>query len=106
MGAFWCFLWLILGYIGDSLNEVIEAFSQSHPLKVWAAPPMCCIWGFCFPCMTPRVPQETDLLILRILMWQFILAAPIAAAIEITDLLSFRNHIRLARMETMSLLLA
>ncbi|CAE8627896.1 unnamed protein product [Polarella glacialis] len=101
--AFWSFLKLILGFVGSSDNDILEVLQRAAPTRMWTSPPLGCFFR---ACVTPRLPEQQDLLAIRVLVWQFIVLAPATAAAEMSGSMPESVHLALGRIEVASLLLA
>lgn len=103
--AFWSLMQLILGFVAASFDEVVEVLSELADAKMWAVLPFTYVFR---PCVQPRAPRRQDLLVIRSLVWQFVVIVPLVAAAEITET-SFLPHLAhelLPKLEAVSLGLA
>jgi len=102
--AFWLLFRLLLGFIDESEEAVLNVLSRFPPIRPWAVPPFFC-GLISAPCTTPRVPCQWDLQVCKALLLQFSLLAP---AVSLSEMLA--DNERSARMlgllEIGSLLLA
>ncbi|CAK0806676.1 unnamed protein product, partial [Prorocentrum cordatum] len=101
--AFWTLVQLLLGMVAPSFDEAVQELAALSDTKMWSVPPVAC----CFrPFATPQPPRREDLLIIRCLVWQFIIFVPAIAAAEMAEELPERLHNILPKLETLSLVTA
>jgi hypothetical protein len=101
--AFWTLVQLLLGMVAPSFDEAVQELAALSDTKMWAVPPLAC----CFKsCASPRPPRREDLLVIRGLVWQFIIFVPMVAVAEMAEELPERVHKILPKLEALSLVTA
>lgn len=101
------FFRLVAIYLGGGVNEqVVETLSVAPPRRVWAVPPLCCLWLPLYPCMSERHVTSKDIALIKLLLLQFALVSPAAAASDVYAHMPPWVQRVIARVDSLSLLLA
>eukprot|EP00494_Astrolonche_serrata_P002991 UN02997 len=83
----YCFLIfrsLIVAYCGGNVTSM-EIIRRVPPRKIWATPPLCCIWIFCYHRMKPTTLTQRGFFLLNAGVKQFIFLGASIAIVETTD---------------------
>lgn len=92
---------VLLAVVGNGMSEV-ELLRKGDARKIWAQPPMCCLWPF----VTRRDIKDSDLKTFRLMMLQLVVVVPVIAIIDAFHLLPALVGRRLRILEGLSLFAA
>eukprot|EP00927_Polykrikos_kofoidii_P030379 TRINITY_DN26139_c0_g1_i1.p1 TRINITY_DN26139_c0_g1~~TRINITY_DN26139_c0_g1_i1.p1 ORF type:complete len:382 (-),score=50.86 TRINITY_DN26139_c0_g1_i1:51-1196(-) len=98
--VFWCFLHMILAFLGDTEEAIAAKLDEAGPTKMWAVPPLTC---FIRPCVSPRLNGLRDVKIVKVLVNQFVLFSPFLACMEMLRTLPPGAALWVPRVQTVSI---
>merc|ERR1719491_245205 len=74
---------LQFGFEWNTIRDDGSGTLQQHkPCKLWKKPPCCCVWAFFLPCMTERIVNRWDAILIGLLTKQFCFIGPAMAALK------------------------
>jgi hypothetical protein len=82
LSTYFRMLRVLLAVVGNGMSE-LELLRKGDAWKIWAGPPLCCLWPF----VSKRDIKDSDLKTARLMILQLVLVVPVTAIIDAFHLL-------------------